>query len=104
MTDAIIHHCVKRVRIRSFSSPYLHAFGLNTEKNGVSLRIQSEYEKIQTKKNPKTDTFHAVQNIELNSFSEFAKVASVRPLYNKEERYKIKNYRPVSILNAFSIS
>ena len=104
MTDAIIHHCVKRVRIRSFSSPYLHAFGLNTEKNGVSLHIQSEYEKIQTKKNPKTDTFHAVQNIELNSFSEFAKVASVRPLYNKEERYKIKNYRPVSILNAFSIS
>ena len=39
------------------------------------------------------------QDIELNSFSEFV---SVRPLYKKEERYKIRNYRPVSILYAFS--
>ena len=39
---------------------------------------------------------------ELNSFSEFAKVVSVRPLYKKGERCKIKNYRPVSILNVFS--
>ena len=38
--------------------------------------------------------------IELNSFPEFAKVASVRLLYRKK-RFKIKNYRPVSILNAF---
>ena len=42
------------------------------------------------------------QNIELNCFSEFAKFASVRPLYKKEERCKIKNYRPVNILSAFS--
>ena len=38
--------------------------------------------------------------IELNSFPEFANVASVRLLYRKK-RFKIKNYRPVSILNAF---
>ena len=42
------------------------------------------------------------QDIELNSFSTFVKVASVRPLYRKEGRYKIENYQPVSILNAFS--
>ena len=34
--------CVKSVRIRSFSGPYFPAFGLNTERYSVSLRIQSE--------------------------------------------------------------
>ena len=34
-------HCVKSVRIRSFSGPYFPTFGLNTESYGVSLRIQS---------------------------------------------------------------
>ena len=42
------------------------------------------------------------QEIELNSFSEFAKVASIRPLYKKEGKCKIKNYWPLSILNYFS--
>ena len=35
-------HCVKSGRIRSFSGPYLTAFGLNTERYCVSLRIQSK--------------------------------------------------------------
>ena len=48
------------VRIRSFSGPYIPAFGLNTERYGVSLCIQSECGKIQTGKTPNTDTFHAV--------------------------------------------
>ena len=34
-------HCVKNVRIRSNSGPYFPAFGLNTERYSVSLRIQS---------------------------------------------------------------
>ena len=34
------------------------------------------------------------QDIELNGFSEFAKVTSVRPFYKKEKRYKIKNCQP----------
>ena len=42
------------------------------------------------------------QEIELNSFSEFAKVASIRPLYKKEGKCKIKNCWPLSILNYFS--
>ena len=41
-------HCVKGVRIRRFSSPYFPAFGLNTDRYGVSLRIQSECGKIRT--------------------------------------------------------
>ena len=32
-------HCVKNVRIRSNSGPYFPAFGLNTERYSVSLRI-----------------------------------------------------------------
>ena len=35
------HHYVKRVRMRSFSSPYFPALGLNTETYGVSHLIQS---------------------------------------------------------------
>ena len=34
-----------------FSGPYFPAFGLNAEKYGVSLRIQSECGKIQARKN-----------------------------------------------------
>ena len=42
--------CVKSVRIWSFSGPYCPIFGLNTERKSVSLRIQSECGKIQTRK------------------------------------------------------
>ena len=53
-------HCLKSVRIRSYSGPYFAAFGLNTERYSVSLRIQSEYGEIRTKITPNTDTFYAV--------------------------------------------
>ena len=49
-------HCVKSVRIRSFSGPYFPAFELNS----ACLRIQFEYEKIRTRKTQNTGTFHAV--------------------------------------------
>ena len=51
---------MKSVRIQSFSDPYFPAFGLNMEKYGVFLRIQSECEKIQTRKTPNADTFQTV--------------------------------------------
>ena len=35
-------HSVKCVRIRSFSGRYFLAFGLNTDRYEVSLRIQSK--------------------------------------------------------------
>ena len=53
-------HCVKSVSIRSYSGTYFPVFELNTEKYGVSFRIQSECGKILTRITPDTDTFHAV--------------------------------------------
>ena len=53
-------HCGKSVRIRSFFGQYFPAFGLNTEKYSVSLRIQSVCGKIRTRKISNTDTFHVV--------------------------------------------
>ena len=38
----------------------------------------------------------------INSFSNFAKVASVRSIFKKDDRTNIKNYRSVSLLNYFS--
>ena len=57
MLDA---HYVKSVRIRSYSGPYFPAFGLNTERYGVSLRIQFECGTIWTRLTPNTDSFQAV--------------------------------------------
>ena len=56
------HHfyCVKSVRIRSYSGLYFLIFGLNTERYGVSLRIQSKGGKIRTRITLNTDSLHAV--------------------------------------------
>ena len=61
------NHCVKSVVIRSFSGPYLPAFGLNMVRYGVSVHIQAECWKIWTRKSPNTDSFHAV-NFYLKKF------------------------------------
>ena len=53
-------HCVKSVRIRSYSGPYFPAFGLNAKKYGVFLHIQSEQGKMQTRITPNTDIFHVM--------------------------------------------
>ena len=57
-------HCMKSVRIRSFSGPYFPAVELNTERYGVSLRIQSKCGKIRTRKISNTETFHSVTNMD----------------------------------------
>ena len=54
-------HYVKSVRIRSVSGRHFLAFGLNTEVYSVNLRIQSEYGKMQTRKTPNTESYHAVK-------------------------------------------
>ena len=51
----------KKCPFPSYSGSYLPAFGLSTERYGVSLRIQSECGKIRTRITPNTDTFHAVR-------------------------------------------
>ena len=45
------NHCVKVSKYGVFSSLYFPAFGLNRERYGLSLRIQSECGKIRTRKN-----------------------------------------------------
>ena len=42
MMEHIVKHCVKSVCVRSHFGPHFPTFGLNTERYGVSLRIQSE--------------------------------------------------------------
>ena len=53
-------HCVKSVCIRSCSGPHFLAFGLNPERYGLSLHIQSECVKMRIRTTPNTDTFYAV--------------------------------------------
>ena len=54
--------CVKCICIRSYSAPHFPAFALNTGRYGVSLRIQSECGKMQTRITPNTDTSHTVMS------------------------------------------
>ena len=61
-------HCVKNVRIRSYSDPYIPVFGLITEKYEVSRRIQSECRKIRTRITLNADTLYAVTISILFSF------------------------------------
>ena len=58
-------HCMKGVQIRSFFWSVFSAFGLNTERYGVSLRIQSNTGKYEPEKTPDLDTFHAVSIIQV---------------------------------------
>ena len=41
-------------------------------------------------------------DIFLNKYSKHAKTATVRPIFKKDDRTKIKSYRPVRLLNIFS--
>ena len=50
-------HCIRSVRIWSYSDLHFLVFGLSTEGYSVSLRIQSECGKVPTRINPYTDTF-----------------------------------------------
>ena len=66
-TLASFSYCVKSVRIRSYSGPHFFAFGLNTERYSVSLRIQSECGKMWTRITPNVDAFYAVSDLILSA-------------------------------------
>ena len=51
----------KNLRIGRFYGPFFPAFGLSTERYGVSVRIQSECRKIRGRKTPNTDTFDTAE-------------------------------------------
>ena len=55
-------HFVKSVCIRSFPGPYFPTLGLNTERYGVSLHINSERGKIRTRKTPNMDIVYALSS------------------------------------------
>ena len=42
------------------------------------------------------------RDISENKYSEHVKTATVIPMYKKDDRTKINNYRPISLLNMFS--
>ena len=60
LRKAPVIHCVKSVIIWSYSFLYYPAFGLNTERYFMSLRIQSKCGKIRTRITPNAATFYAV--------------------------------------------
>ena len=64
-------HCVKSVCIRSYSGPHFPTFGMNTERNGVSLRIQSECGKMRTRMTSNMDIFYAVKTAYSNKYQIF---------------------------------
>ena len=84
MWDFISVHCVKSVRIRSYSGPHFPAFGLNTERYRVSLRILSECEKMPTRITPNTNTFYAVVAMRL---WEWESPVSVKNVFQNCWRY-----------------
>ena len=53
---------MKSVRIRSYSGPHFPAFGLNTERYGITEKdVQSECGIVRIRITPNTDTFYAVK-------------------------------------------
>ena len=56
LLQSLTLHCLKSVRIQSYSGPHFPAFGLSTERYGV----RSECGKMRTRITPNMDTFHTV--------------------------------------------
>ena len=80
--------CVKSVCIRSYPGLYFRAFGLNTERYGVSLCIQSDCAKIRTKIAPNTETpisFSETCNVNIK-FVSFPETIYLSQVNNKQNR------------------
>ena len=76
----LIYHCLKSVRIWSYSGRRFPIFGLNTESYGVSFRIQSECGKMGTRITPNTDTFYIMSISVLDFSTESAKKRTIYDL------------------------
>ena len=46
--------------------------------------------------------YNIIKDVEINKYSEEPKAELVRPIFKRNERDKVGNYRPVSILNGMS--
>ena len=69
-----VKDCVKSVHIRSYSGPHFSAFGLNRERYGASLCIQSKCGKMRARITPNMDTLYAVQDIKKQLNENFASI------------------------------
>ena len=81
-TTCIYFHCVKSLRIWSFSGTYFPAFALNTEIYNVNLRTQSKCGKTRARKTRNMDTFYAVFSMKL--------INTVLYLFHMETQRQIK--------------
>ena len=81
---------MKTVQIQSFFWSEFSAFGMNTERYGVFLRIQSKCGKIQTRKTPYLDTFHAV--FQLPAMSNFSLLSSEASLSSSDSLDSFSNF------------
>ena len=60
LSTQVTFHCVKSVRIRSYSGPRFPAFRPNTDRHRVSFRIQSECRKMRIRITLNAGIFYAV--------------------------------------------
>ena len=49
MSDSMINHCIKSVRIQSYSGPYFSALGMNTDQNNSGCGYFSSSEQVTVK-------------------------------------------------------
>ena len=92
-------HCIKSVRIQSYSGPYFPAFGRNTESYGVSLRIQSECRKIGTRTTLNKDTFQVVPIRKIHSVNLLIHWENTRQTQGSENTRKKKDLNVFHPLN-----
>ena len=92
LETACMQHCVKYVQIRTFSGPYFPAFGLNTKRYFVSLRIQFKCGEIRTRKNSFFGHFSRSASLAVLSYlpKHSAKTTCIYPIY--EERIMFKKF------------
>ena len=73
LTEKETNRSIKSVHIQSYSGPYFPAFGLNTERYGVSLCIPSEHGKNADQNNSKYGPF---------SRREYLKVSTILGIFH----------------------
>ena len=75
--------------------------GLNPKKAAAPYKFPVKIVKLATSVIDSHLTNIINNDLSNNAFSDSARLASVRPIYKKDDRNEIKNYRPASILNSF---
>ena len=91
------NHYVKSGCVRSYSGQYFRAFGQNTERYFIFLRIQSECRKIRTRITPNTDNFYAVNMTDICILPSSLALEDMTLVFKKCPKSSKENYRHASI-------